>query len=103
MEHHDKWRIINEALGGFSSPAIRINQVNNEELIIAMGMTEIKERYNGTQKTISKNKSGEKAADTDDGIPLQNRTDITDAFDSLFIGVKMWRFRTSLLMTPGGK
>lgn len=103
MLHHDKWRIINEALGGFSSPGIRINQVNNEELIIAMQMTEIRERYNGTQKTISKNKSGEKLADTEDGVPLQNRTDITDAFDSLFIGVKMFRFRTSLLMTPNGK
>jgi len=103
MEHHDKWRIINEALGGFSAPGIRINQVNNEELIIAMQMTEIRERYNGTQKTISKNKSGEKLTDTDDGVPLQNRTDITDAFDSLYIGVKLFRFRTSLLMTPGGK
>lgn len=103
MLHHDKWRIINEALGGFSAPGIRINQVNNEELIIAMQMTEIRERYNGTQKTISKDKSGEKQADTDDGVPLQNRTDITDAFDSLFIGVKLFRFRTSLLMTPGGK
>jgi len=103
MLHHDKWRIINEALGGFSSPAIRINQVNNEELIIAMQMTEIRERYNGTQKTISKDKSGEKRADTEDGVPLQNRTDITDAFDSLFIGVKMFRFRTSLLMMPNGK
>lgn len=103
MLHHDKWRIINEALGGFSAPGIRINQVNNEELIIAMQMTEIRERYNGTQKTISKNKSGEKLADTEDGVPLQNRTDITDAFDSLFIGVKMFRFRTSLLMTPNGK
>ena len=103
MLHHDKWRIINEALGGFSAPGIRINQVNNEELIIAMQMTEIRERYNGTQKTISKDKSGEKRADTEDGVPLQNRTDITDAFDSLFIGVKMFRFRTSLLMTPNGK
>ena len=103
MLHHDKWRIINESLGGFSAPGIRINQVNNEELIIAMQMTEIRERYNGTQKTISKDKSGEKRADTEDGVPLQNRTDITDAFDSLFIGVKMFRFRTSLLMMPNGK
>lgn len=103
MLHHDKWRIINESLGGFSAPGIRINQVNNEALIIAMQMTEIRERYNGTQKTISKDKSGEKRADTEDGVPLQNRTDITDAFDSLFIGVKMFRFRTSLLMMPNGK
>jgi hypothetical protein len=68
-----------------------------------MQMTEIRERYNGTQKTISKDKSGEKRADTEDGVPLQNRTDITDAFDSLFIGIKLFRFRTSLLMMPNGK
>lgn len=102
VQHHEKHRMINESLGGFAAPAIRINRVNNEDLIIAMQMTEIKERYNGTQKTISKNKSGEKLADTDEGVPLERRTDITDAFDSLFIGVKLFRFRTSLLMTPDG-
>jgi len=102
MEHHTKWQLINEALGGFSTPIIRINRVNNEELIIAMQLTEIKERYNGTSKIIAKDKSGEKLADTDEGTPLQNRTDITDAFDSLYIGVKLFRFRTSLLVTPGG-
>jgi len=103
IEHHAKWQIINEALGGFSFPSIRINRVNNEELIIAMQLTEIHERYNGTSKIISKDKSGEKLADTDGGTPLQNRTDITDAFDSLFIGVKLFRFRTSVLFTPGGR
>jgi hypothetical protein len=68
-----------------------------------MQLTEIKERYNGTTKIVAKNKSGEKLADTEDGTPLQNRTDITDAFDSLYIGVKLFRFRTSLLVTPGGR
>lgn len=102
QNHHTKWQIINEALGGFSLPIIRINRVNNEDLIVAMQLTEIKERYNGTTKIVAKNKSGEKLADTEDGTPLQNRTDITDAFDSLYIGVKLFRFRTSLLVTPGG-
>ena len=102
VQHHEKHRMINESLGGFAAPSVRFNRLNCEELIIAMQMTEIKERYNGTQKTVMKNKSGEKLADTDEGVPLQNRTDITDAFDSLFIGVKLFRFRTSLLMTPRG-
>jgi len=102
MRHHEKYKIINEALGGFTSPGIRINMLRNEELIIAMQMTEIRERYSGQTKTISKNKSGEKLADTDGGVPLQQRTDITDAFDSLYLGVKFYRFRTSYLMTPGG-
>ena len=102
--HTEKYKIINEALGGFTSPAIRINMLRNEELIIALQLTEIKERYgDGGQKTIKKDKSGEKLADTDDGVPLQQRTDITDAFDSLYLGVKFYRMRSSLLMTPGGK
>jgi hypothetical protein len=101
MFHTEKWKIINEALGGFSSPGIRINRINNEVLILAMEQAEIKISYTGTTKTIKKDKSKEKQAETEDN-PVETRTDITDAFDSLFIGVKLFRFRTSLLMTPGG-
>lgn len=101
MYHTEKWKIINEALGGFSSPGIRINRINNEVLILAMEQAEIKISYTGTTKTIKKDKSKEKQAETEDN-PVETRTDITDAFDSLFIGVKLFRFRTSLLMTPGG-
>lgn len=49
-------------------------------LIMAMEQAEIKVSYTGTSKT----------------------TDITDAFDSLYIGVKLFRSRASLLVTPGG-
>lgn len=101
MFHTEKWKIINEALGGFSAPGIRINRINNEVLILAMEQAEIKISYTGTTKTIKKDKSKEKQAETEDN-PVETRTDITDAFDSLFIGVKLFRFRTSLLMTPGG-
>lgn len=101
MFHTEKWKIINEALGGFSAPGIRINRINNEVLILAMEQAEIKISYTGTSKTIKKDKSKEKQAETEDN-PVETRTDITDAFDSLFIGVKLFRFRTSLLMTPGG-
>lgn len=102
MFHTEKWKIINEALGGFSSPGIRINRINNEALILAMEQAEIKISYTGTSKTIKKDKSKEKQAETEEN-PIETRTDITDAFDSLFIGVKLFRFRTSLLMTPGGR
>ena len=101
MFHTEKWKIINEALGGFSFPGIRINRINNEALILAMEQAEIKVSYSGTTKTIKKDKSQEKNAETEDN-PMPTRTDITDAFDSLYIGVKLFRFRTSLLFTPGG-
>ena len=100
--HSEKYKIINEALGGFTFPAIRINMIRNEELIIALQMTEIKERYSGEGKTISKNKQGEKLADTEGGVPLQQRTDITDAFDSLYLGVKFYRNRMGFVMMPNG-
>ena len=101
MFHTEKWKIINEALGGFAYPGIRINRINNEALILAMEQAEIKVSYTGTTKTIKKDKSQEKKAETEDN-PMATRTDITDAFDSLYIGVKLFRFRTSLLVTPGG-
>ena len=66
-----------------------------------MEQAEIKVSYTGTSKTIKKDKSQEKKAETEDN-PMATRTDITDAFDSLYIGVKLFRFRTSLLVTPGG-
>lgn len=101
--HHEKYKILNEALGGFTYPAIRINMIRNEELIIAMQMTEIKERYSSEGKTISKNKQGEKLADTEGGVPLQQRTDITDAFDSLYLGVKLFRNGSlGAVFSPGG-
>jgi hypothetical protein len=34
--------------------------------------------------------------------PLTTRTDITDAFDSLYIGVKFFRTRMGFLVMPGG-
>lgn len=101
MFHTSKWKIINEALGGFSYPGIRINRINNEALILAMEQAEIKISYSGTSKVIKKDKSQEKKAETEDN-PMTTRTDITDAFDSLYLGVKLFRFRTSLLFTPGG-
>ena len=51
-----------------------------------------------------KDKSGEKlSVDAEDAQPEELRTDGTDAFDELYMGVKHFRFRTSLLMTPGGR
>lgn len=102
MAHTQKHLVINEALGGFSQPGIRINRINNEALIVALQMAEMKISYTGTSKVIKKDKSQEKKAETEDN-PMATRTDITDAFDSLYIGVKLFRFRTSLLMTPGGR
>ncbi len=101
MLHTEKYKVINEALGGFTSPAIRINRINNEALTLAMEMTEIKVSYTGTSKVIKKDKSQEKKTESEEN-PMRTRTDITDAFDSLFIGVKFFRTRMGWVAMPAG-
>lgn len=83
MAHELKHKDINEALAGLSYPFILINKENNESLIVAMENTGISIGYNGFKK----NKSAEKLPETEFD-PLEWRTDGTDAFDDLFIGIK---------------
>ena len=101
MQHTEKYKHINDALGGFTFPAIRINMLHNEALICAMEMAEIKMSYSGTSKVIKKDKSGEKRRETDEN-PMATRTDITDAFDTLFVGVKYFRSRMGTVFMPNG-
>lgn len=82
--HEVKHKIINEALAGIIYPAIRINQPNNPDLIIAMQLCEVSISYRGFRK----DKSQEKKPETEDNLPLQQRTDFTDAFDQLYLGLK---------------
>lgn len=101
MGHTEKYKHINEALGGFTSPAIRINIQRNETLILAMELADIRISYSGTSKVIKKDKSQEKRRETDDN-PMPTRTDITDAFDTLFIGIKFYRSRMGFVFMPNG-
>lgn len=61
---------------------IQINQPNNEPLIIALENTGIRISPRG----FTKDKSGEKLAEDEDNL-LEHRTDGTDAFDTLVIGM----------------
>lgn len=90
MSHELKHKDINEALAGVGYPFPMFNKENNEALIVAMENTEIKSGYDGFKK----DKSHEKAAESElgDGYgPAEFRTDGTDAWDSLFIGVKYFQ------------
>ena len=85
MLHKEKYIILNQALAGLTFPGIRFNRENNEALIIAMENTGVKQDFNGFRK----DKSGEKLSeDADDAVLLEYRTDGTDAFDQLYLGVK---------------
>lgn len=85
-EHELKFKDINEALAGVAYPFIRINKDNNEALIVAMENTGVRSGFNGFQKDKSKEKYVETECD-----PLELRTDGTDAFDVLFMGVKYFQ------------
>lgn len=97
--HEQRYKIINEALGGFTYPAIRINRENNEALIVAMENCEVSIGYKGFRK----DKSGEKLSEDADGaVMAEFRTDGTDAFDTLYWGVKFYRTRLVGLCMPSG-
>lgn len=98
-KHEVKHRIINNGLAGIEYPAIRINQPNNPDLIIALQLCEVSIGYQGFRK----DKSQEKKPETEDNLPLQQRTDFTDAFDSLYLGCKFWRGNIGWFVLPDGR
>lgn len=98
-KHEVKHRIINNGLAGIEYPAIRINQPQNPDLIIALQLCEVSIGYQGFRK----DKSQEKKAETEDNLPLQQRTDFTDAFDSLYLGCKFWRGNIGWFVLPDGR
>ncbi len=97
--HEVKHKIINEALAHVSCPAIRINQPNNPDLIIALQLCEVSVSYRGFRK----DKSQEKKPEAEDNLPLQQRTDFTDAFDTLFLGCKFFRGSQGWFVLPSGR
>jgi len=82
MAHDKKHRIINEGFEGREKLLPMFNADNNEELTQAMMYAEMKLGSKG----IRKDKSGEKSAETDTNLPLELRTDGTDAWDTNYLG-----------------
>lgn len=81
--HHDeKYLMIDQAFKGQKYIMPMINAPNNEALKIAIENTGVKVGSKGFQK----DKSGEKYAETEEDL-LEYRTDGTDAFDQLMIGM----------------
>ena len=82
VPHRDKHRMIHLALKGQRYLFPMFNQPNNEALLLALENTGVKIGSQGFQK----DKSGEKLAESEEDL-LQHRTDGTDAWDTLFIGM----------------
>lgn len=107
--HHVRYKDENEGLAGLSYPQVRFNAQNNEALCMAIENCGTKLAYGRENSRVTKDKAGEKLAtdserQTAGATPEELRTDGTDAFDTLYIGVRHYRNGgSSMLMTPGGR
>lgn len=82
MNHMEKHNLLSMALKGQQGLLPVFNRDNNEDLILGLEQTGIRQGPNG----FSKDKRGEKLAETEED-KLEHRTDGTDAFDTLWIGM----------------
>lgn len=90
MKHLEKQLLIDRMFKGHARHMVLINKDNNEDLIISI---ESAGCYNN-----GKDKRGEKLVETDEDR-LENRTDFSDAFDTVCIGVD--KFPQTVLYTGG--
>ena len=79
MGHVDKYHLVNRMLVGKATHQVFINRDNNSDLLLSITTAAV---YNG-----KKDKRGEKLAETEED-KLEARTDGSDAFDTLCIGVE---------------
>jgi len=91
LKHKEKYTMIDQAFKGQKYLFPMFNKDNNEALLMAIGHTGVVVNSNG----FSKDKSGEKLAESEED-KLEYRTDGTDAFDTLFIGMNMYPYKYSM-------
>lgn len=85
VKHHEKYMMIDQAFKGQKYLYPQINQMNNEALLLGIQQTGVKVGPYGFQK----DKSGEKKTENEEDL-LEHRTDGTDAFDTLFVGMNFY-------------
>lgn len=96
MRHDLKYLLINQALKGRQNLTPFINQQNNADLLLALQTAGVERGRLGFRK----DKSGEKLAESEEDR-LENRTDGTDAFDTLYIGCENFPVQTSPIFASG--
>ena len=82
VRHIEKHNLINMALKGQQGLFPMFNRNNNEALLLAMEQCGIYQGPNGFKK----DKRGEKLSESEEDR-LETRTDGTDAFDTLWVGM----------------
>lgn len=91
MKHNEKYNILNECFTGAKDLFPMINRENNEALIVSISLAEVSIGYGGFKK----HKAGEKLKESEDD-PLEYRTDGSDAFDTLVLGVVLKPYYSGL-------
>ncbi len=90
MSHNKKYEFLNGCLAGTQRPYIRINRENNQYLIGSLENAGLIEGRNGFEKDKSREKYRVAADSIDPEAELAVRTDLSDAFDTLIIGVRYY-------------
>ena len=97
LKHNEKYLIIDQGLKGQKYLMPQINAPNNEALKLGLEHCGVKIGPLGFQK----DKSGEKLAETEEDL-LENRTDGTDAFDTLMLGMFFYPNQSYSSSSSGG-
>ena len=96
MRHTEKYLLINRGFAGKARLVPYFNIDNNEALLVAIESAGIIRGSNGFKKY----KAGEKLGETEENL-LEHRTDGTDAFDTLFIGMNNKPVKTNTISVYG--
>ena len=95
MRHSEKYLLINRGFAGQERLTPYFNIDANEALLVAIQSAGVIRAAHGFKKY----KAGEKLAESEENL-LEHRTDGTDAFDTLYIGMnnKPVKFTTVTLL-----
>ena len=85
LKHTDKYLMIDQAFKGQKYLFPMFNKQNNTDLLVAMFGADVAVGSRG----FGKSKAGEKLPESEED-PLQYRTDGTDAWDTLFVGMNLF-------------
>lgn len=103
MKHELKYKEINDGLAGISSLDCRFNIENNEDsLLCAMETADVEVGYHGFRKVkrYEKLKESDSSASDMGSVPYEKRTDITDAWDVLYLGCRHFTLKMSGVCLP---
>ena len=97
MRHDEKYLLINQGFAGKQRLMPFFNRQNNDDLILAIQTAGVVRGRNGFRK----DKGGEKLDETEENL-LEHRTDGTDAFDTLYIGVEKFPYKEIYPVSASG-